>query len=464
MIWREFFGLDEESGLKDLRRAYSRKIKACRPEDDQEYFMEIRRRYEEGCAYFENEDKRPSFSMDDEDYGPDIDEDESVHEDKRDNSEERIEYDEEKIEYSEENTINAEIFDEGEERIEYDEGGRDPINPYDSCYEKLMLIYSDFNRRFNPESWEGLFFNLNFQEEDVFERVFEEFISENFVLSKEAVKIIRDRQFRFSAACEEMLDIVEQSSFTYRAYPEIPYDEREEFFKLRIRIYSWLLGYNERISEKRIERACHLAVRDDKTLRIFLYYMLQNKMDDLIEKCLGYVSEEDIVEKGFLAFSAQMDLEKGENVSSFEKYKRLMDANKKVLRYELGAFASGSALEYAGEEVEVPYISSECVFKIFGPKKKIEKMKSRGIKRSVKGGFLSTIVGILIGMAAFVLLTTGVIMLLLITFSPAERLESLGNFGIIVATVMRLIIAVGLVTGIGRWIRGKKRNKQNKSG
>ncbi|MCT4662191.1 MAG: hypothetical protein N4A40_10055 [Tissierellales bacterium] len=56
MYWMEFFNLNEDCTLKDLKRAYAKLLKKVHPEDDPEYFMEIRNQYEVGREYFENKD------------------------------------------------------------------------------------------------------------------------------------------------------------------------------------------------------------------------------------------------------------------------------------------------------------------------------------------------------------------------------------------------------------------------
>jgi len=129
--------IEPTKDLAEIKRAYAKKLKKCRPEEDLDGFQELRDAFEEAkwysssdYTYFEEELEEPD-SQEELDF---LDDEDSLTDDG-----DEIEFDE--------------TFDD------YDEEEDLPDNKEEPLYGKLLLLYDDFAKRRDVASWKELLEN-----------------------------------------------------------------------------------------------------------------------------------------------------------------------------------------------------------------------------------------------------------------------------------------------------------------
>jgi hypothetical protein len=391
MIWMEFFDLNEESTVKDLKRAYAKLIKETRPEEDQDYFMRIRDNYEAGCRYYENLESEIDVPF----------------RYQETNSESNEPYNEENeednIDYNLANTVNQDLeenYDFDNENIpqesyeldyDIDESTYGETEEYEDDYEiveeRLDFVYQYIENRFNKEAWREFFSKLSFEQEEIFTEIFDYYIEEHPAITSEIAEFILKTASELSDQCVERLEIIKEFDFKYNEYENFAYYDRERFFRARYLVSSWFRGLYQSVdvSELDIKQIRELAIKSEFDYRLFLNYMLQNSMGKGIKYYLEYYSEEECIEKGYTAYLAQYYYDEEKYSEAYKIYKNQGEKFPKKDSYKIGEYSAGCRLVKNGEDIVLPAYRTETIFEIWKKSsKEIEKIRKRGYLKSLK--------------------------------------------------------------------------------
>lgn len=526
MYWIKFFNLNDDCTLKDLKRAYAKLLKKVHPEDDPEYFMEIRNQYEVGREYFENKDvpqrtfnykgntvfREPTFEYNENietqgsettDYEYEDVEDENTDdnyeleemqraeydgentiEKSLDSSEEiqtetNFEYDEENtieknldnseetqteanFDYDDKNTIEKDLDDveelEAKDSLEYDnqntinrdmdssenfqikndlEYGEEntidqtldehevskeeellknnieisakhqsyvddediEIDDYEVLKKLLAEIYNDTKKRFDINVWAEFFSNLSLVQDEIFREIFESHFENNIAFSSEVAELILQSVSDFSKECAERLEIIKKAEFNYSGYDEFSYEEREDFFRIRYRIYAWFKGAYQSIDIKlnELKSIRKLAVKRDADFRLILNYMLQNFMYDGINYYLEIYDEEKLIENGYMAYRAQSCYESEQYSKAYESYKSQFKKFNKDEAFRIGTYSAGRRLVQLGKKLYLPRVKSKGAFGIWQKSPRyIKRMNKLGCEKVLLRKILKFVMNMLI--------------------------------------------------------------------
>ncbi|WBW96332.1 hypothetical protein [Oceanirhabdus sp. W0125-5] len=248
-MWWNILGVEIDSTLKEVKRAYAKLIKVAYQSEDQEEIIKIQSAYKKACDYIKSQSesekkvfipsddgrkKTHAFVYEESNY-------KDTYYDYEEDEEEQEYHGEEENKELEENKISWDEleFTEDNERYKYKDIDQDLRH----CKNIFDPIYTDMNKRFKREEWGQILDSLSFNEEEYFQENSYKYFNEYYQLSHEIWLLIDDSLDLSSK--EEFIwkdKILNNDHLEYFKNENYSYEQLEEFFKLRNEAYEAFLN------------------------------------------------------------------------------------------------------------------------------------------------------------------------------------------------------------------------------
>ncbi len=342
MRFYEFFTLEPDATLKDLKRAYAKKIKTCRPEDDPALFMTIRGMYEEGCAHFEGRDESIPVAN---------------------------------------ATVSELSVELNPQADSVKPNWRPPVENTPpasvSLFAQLKAHYDDFEARLDIAKWQSFFTTFSFETYALFPEVFDSFSTTHHVYTREIAFFLLKRFDTLSPETTEKLQYIASAPKvldTFEASDEVG-------MALFIDLYLSAVGFEIDIDLSRLT-----TLKTIIAVHPALHYLA---VSHCIEKGCASILE-GVGDRAYKRQHNMLGIE-SQLADEMNKPNRAYDLSKEQLRTvendanSLAAYWFKRRLIADGQVASGPERSSACCFNLYNiDGRKLKRLQEEGIEKFVE--------------------------------------------------------------------------------
>ncbi|MGX8795043.1 J domain-containing protein [Fusibacter sp. JL298sf-3] len=338
MRFYEFFNLDPDATLKDLRRAYAKKIKTCRPEEDPDLFMTTREMYEAGCRYLAS----PTSDT---------------------------------VAVATPPMTPVPETDSAKNAWKPPEENLAPQK--NTLFQQLEAHYNTYEARLDIASWQRFFTTLTFETYAFFPEVFDSFIQSHHAYTREIASFFLNRFETFGGETMEKLHYLESAPEVLDTFAS----SGEVTFTLFVDLYLSALGFEVDIDFSRLTALEDVVTTSPAFHYLAASYCIEKRCASLLE---GLGDKATKCRHNMLGIESQLAYELNKPNRAYDLLKVQLRTVKNDAN-EMAAYWFKKRLKEEGQEASGPRCGNSCCFDLYAinDNKRLQ-LQSKGIRSFVK--------------------------------------------------------------------------------